>query len=211
MPAPPPPVRPPAFRTPAALLALLALLAPLAACQGLGPALGGPDVRGLVRRGESLVSFRHVTATPAPGSPGAASAVPEFTVVVVKEADGKLELRVGEHRPRGAAQAHASRPGDEFRNLAIEDVNSDGKPEIVSTWTGGQLEIVEVLGRSDDGSWKALLQNAGQIIEERRLSDRSTAFWITSRTYEEEAGHPPIFETVVYRWDGSAFNAIPTP
>jgi hypothetical protein len=197
--------------TPSALLLLLALLLPLPACSGLPPAPGAPDVRGLVRRGETLLLFRHVAAAPAPGSPGAASAAPEFTVVVVKPSDGKLELRVGERRPRGAAQVHASRPGDEFRNLAIEDVNADGRPEIVSTWTGGQLEVVEVLGRSDDGAWKAILQNAGQIIEERRLSDRSTAFWITSRTYEEEAGHPPIFETVVYRWDGAAFNAVPTP
>jgi hypothetical protein len=206
-PAPPPG---PALGAPGVLLAF-ALLVPIAACQGLGPAPGGPDVRGLLKRGETLVLFRNVAAAPAPGTPGAASAVPEFTVVVVKQADGKLELRVGEHRPRGAAQVHASRPGDEFRNLAIEDVNSDGRPEIVSTWLGGQLEIVEVLGRSDDGAWKPILQNAGQIIEERRLSDRSTAFWITSRTYEEESGQPPIFETVVYRWDGSAFNAVHTP
>jgi len=189
----------------------LALLLPVAACRGAAPPPAGADLTGLVRPGETLILLRSVSATPTPGSPGAAAPAPEFTVAVVKQADGKVELRIGEQRPQGRAQVHASRPGDEFRNLAIEDLNADGRPEIVSTWTGGQLEVVEVLGRSAEGSWTALLQNAGQIVEERRLGDRSTAFWITSRTYEEEPGQPPIYETVVYRWDGAAFSPAATP
>lgn len=203
----------PGIAPPARALALpaLALLAPLAACRGGAPAAAGDDLAGLIRPGETLILLRRVPAAPAPGSPGTASPVPEFAVAVVKQADGKVELRVGEQRPQGRAQVHASRPGDDFRNLAIEDLNADGRPEIVSTWTGGQLEVVEILGRTAEGSWTTLLQNAGQIVEERRQADRTTDFWITSRTYEEEPGHPPIFETVVYRWDGKAFSPAASP
>jgi hypothetical protein len=189
----------------------LALPAALAACRDGGLGSAGEDLGDLVHPGETLVLLRRVPATPAPGSPGAAAPVPEFTVVVVKQPDGKVELRVGEQGAKGKGPVHASRPGDEFRNLTIEDLNANGQPEIVSTWTGGQLEVVEVLGRSAEGVWKPLLQNAGQIIEERRGADRSTDFWITSRTYEEEPGHPPIFETVVYRWDGKAFSPPAAP
>jgi hypothetical protein len=189
----------------------LVLLASVAACRDAAPPGPGTDAAGLLRPGETLILLRHVPATPSPGTPGSAVFAPGFTVVVVKQADGRTELRIGERRPQGSTQVHASRAGDEFRNLAVEDVNADGRPEIVSTWSGGQLEVVEVLGRSPDGSWTALFQNAGQIVEERRLADRSTAFWITSRTYEEEPGHPPIFETVVYRWDGAAFSPAASP
>jgi len=194
----------------AGLLIVLAV-SPLAACRGAASPAGGPDLTGLVQPGEILVMLRRVPATPAPGSPGASAPVPEFLVTVVQMQNGKMELRIGEQRPQGRAQVHASRPGDEFRNLAVEDLNADGRPEIVSTWTGGQLEVVEVLGRSPAGSWTTLLQNAGQIVEERRQADRSTAFWITSRTYEEEPGHPPVYQTHVYRWDGTAFSAVETP
>lgn len=163
------------------------------------------DLTGLVRPGEVLLLLRRVPAAPAPGSPGASAPVPELQVLVVKLPDGKTELRIGEQRSQGRVQVHASRPGDEFRNLTVEDVNADGRPEVVTQWQGGQLEVVEVLGRDPGGSWSPLLQNAGQIVEERRLPDRTTAFFITSRTYEEEAGQPPVYETLIYRWDGKGF------
>jgi len=44
------------------------------------------------------------------------------------------------------------------------------------------------------------------VIEERRRADRTVAFWITSRTYEEESGLPPVYETRVWNWDGTAFS-----
>ena len=167
------------------------------------------DLTGLVRPGEVVQLLRRVAPTPVPGSPGATAPVPELQLLVVRTRDGKSELRIGEQRSQGRVQVHASRPGDEFRNLTVEDVNADGRPEVVTQWQGGQLEVVEVLGRDTEGSWSPLLQNAGQIVEERRLPDRTTAFFITSRTYEEEAGHPPVYETLIYRWDGKGFAQDP--
>jgi hypothetical protein len=124
-------------------------------------------------------------------------------------ADGHEEMRLAEPAGGGFARVYSTRPGDEFRNLAIEDIDGDGGPEVIGRWAGGQLEVVEVTGRAPNGGWRALLQNAGQMIEERRRADRTIAFWITSRTYEEESGHPPVYETRVWRWDGSAFTEEP--
>lgn len=126
--------------------------------------------------------------------------------LVVKGGDGEVELRLAERRAGGALTVtHASRPGDEFRNLSVEDVTGDGKPEVTTTWLGGQLEVIEVLGRDAQGEWKALLQNGGQTIEERRRSEGAAAFWITSRTYEEETGQPPVYQTTIFDWNGTLF------
>ena len=125
---------------------------------------------------------------------------------------GPVELRIAERRAGGAlAVTHTSRPGDEFKNLSVEDLTGDGTPEIASTWLGGQLEVIEVLGRGADGEWKALLQNAGQTVETRRRADHAAAFWITSRTYEEETGQPPVYQTTIYEWNGTAFSEPGAP
>jgi len=127
--------------------------------------------------------------------------------LVVRTVDGPVELRIAERRAGGALTVvHTSRPGDEFRNLSVEDLTGDRRPEIATTWLGGQLEVIEVLGRDAAGAWKPLLQNAGQTIEERRRSEGAASFWITSRTYEEETGQPPIYQTTIYDWNGSAFS-----
>ena len=134
--------------------------------------------------------------------------------VVVKTAEGPVELRLAERSGSGAVApggsgklevTHTSRPGDEFRNLVVEDLTGDGRPEIASTWLGGQLEVIEVLGRVDGDGWMVLLQNAGQTVETRRRSDHLAAFWITSRTYEEETGQPPVYQTTIFEWNGRAF------
>jgi hypothetical protein len=127
--------------------------------------------------------------------------------LVVRAPGAPVELRIAERQAGGALTVtHTSRPGDEFKNLSLEDLTGDGKPEIASTWLGGQLEVIEVLGRGDDGTWKALLQNAGQTVETRRRADHAAAFWITSRTYEEETGQPPVYQTTIYEWNGTAFS-----
>ena len=135
--------------------------------------------------------------------------------LVVKGGDGAIELRLAERRAGGGAGTggalvvtHASRPGDEFRNLSVEDVTGDGKPEVTSTWLGGQLEVIEVLGRDAQGQWKSLLQNGGQTIEERRRSEGAASFWITSRTYEEETGQPPVYQTTIFDWNGTLFAEV---
>lgn len=126
--------------------------------------------------------------------------------LVVKGGDGEVELRLAERRADGTLTVtHTSRPGDEFRNLSVEDVTGDGKPEVTTTWLGGQLEVIEVLGRDAQGQWKALLQNGGQTIEERRRSEGAASFWITSRTYEEETAQPPVYQTTIFDWNGTAF------
>jgi hypothetical protein len=185
-----------AHRLTALAAALSAAACWLPACRAAG---GAADLRGvseLVKPGEALQMARAL-----PAAPGAAEAV----AVVVRTGDRHDELRVGQPSSSGWKVTHASRPGDEFRNLLVEDVNADGRPELVSRWAGGQIEIVEVLGRGADGAWSALLQNGAEVIEERRRPDRTVAFWLTSRTYEEDPGHPPVYETTVYGWNGHAF------
>lgn len=163
----------------------------------------------VVAPGETMILARRLPADQA----GATTPDPkgDLLIAVVRMADGHEELRVAASEGGRYALKRASRAGDEFKNLAIEDVNADGRPEIVSRWLGGQLDVVEVLGRDAAGAWIPLLQNAGQSIEERRRADQSIGFWITSRTYEEGAGLPPIYDTHVWRWDGKAFTEEPAP
>jgi len=200
---PRPAVRRAALRSTAAVVAMGILLPLALACRGRTAAAPAaiPGLADLARADESVLFVRRFPL----GPPPTGGEVPWALVVVVRMADGHEEMRVGEPAGAGYKQVLATRPGDEFRNLAIEDINGDGRPEIVGRWAGGQLEVVEVIGRAPEGGWRSLLQNAGQVIEERRRADRTIAFWITSRTYEEESGLPPVYETRVWNWDGTAF------
>lgn len=204
---PRPAVRRAGVRATAAVAAVTALLPLILACRGGSAGASGaiPGLADLARAGETVLFARRFPLGPPPAGGEASWAL----VVVVRMADGHEEMRLGEPAAAGFAQVHATRPGDEFRNLAVEDINGDGRPEIVGRWAGGQLEVVDVIGRGPEGGWRSLLQNAGQLIEERRRADRTTAFWITSRTYEEESGLPPVYETRVWNWDGTAFTETP--
>ena len=172
-----------------------------AACGGAAPAsLEGLDR--LVGKGDTLLLARRVAlATP----PGAAD-----LVAVVRTPQGHDEMRVTSPAAGRGAPVQTFRAADAFANLSVEDINVDGRPEIVARWTGGQLEVVQVLMRGEDGAWAEVMQNGGQIIEERRRPDRTIAFWITSRTYEEAPGQPPVYDTHVWRWDGKAFGEEPS-
>ena len=173
-----------------------------AGCGGGGPTIGGAAGLGSILKAKDEVILTRVL----PDSLGDGA-----IAVVVKTAEGPVELRIAERAGGGAlAVRHTSRPGDDFRNLSVEDLTGDGRPEIVSTWVGGQLEVIEVIGRDQDATWKVLLQNAGQTVETRRRSDHVAAFWITSRTYEEETGQPPVYQTTIFEWNGTAF-AEPPP
>ena len=141
---------------------------------------------------------------PLPSPPGGAD-----LVAVVRTAKGNDELWVTAPAAGRRTPVQSFRAADAFANLSVEDLNLDGRPELVVRWTGGQLEVVQVLMRGEDGAWTEAMQNGGQIIEERRRPDRTTAFWITSRTYEESPGQPPIYDTHVWRWDGRAFSEEP--
>jgi hypothetical protein len=194
------------------VIAAACLAAIAAACGRLGssPAASPfPGLEQVVAAGETTLLARRLPPdTAAPKTSGDDGGL---LVAVVRMADGHEEMRVAETEKGRFTVRHASRAGDEFRNLVLEDVNADGRPEIVSRWLGGQLDVVEVLGRVAGGDWKPILQNAGQSVEERRRPDGSIGFWITSRTYDEGAGLPPIFETRVWRWDGSAFTEQAAP
>jgi hypothetical protein len=176
----------------------------LSACRaGGGSGSGALGRLGDVVEGGEAVNL--VRALPPPAPAGSLA-------VVVTAKDGKVELRVAEPKGDRLAIVHTARPGDEFRNLDVEDVTGDGAPEVVSSWIGGQLEVVEVLGRAQagaqagaPGAWTQLLMNGGQEIETRRRPDRKTDFWITSRTYEESSGQPPVYQTTIYAWDGTKF------
>lgn len=124
------------------------------------------------------------------------------SVVTTKE--GKPELRLYDRGTGGSySKALTLQKGDEFRNLTLEDVDGDGRPEILSTWEGGHLEIVEVT--SQGPPYKSLFQNAGRQIEKRYDAAGLLEFWITSRTYDEPPGQPPAYATTVYRFSGGAF------
>ncbi|HEU4403237.1 MAG TPA: hypothetical protein VFT43_14165 [Candidatus Polarisedimenticolia bacterium] len=126
--------------------------------------------------------------------------------VVVVPAGGRPELRVYErHGSRGFALAFTAQQGDRFQNLDLEDVDADGRDEILATWEGGHLETLEVIARGEDGSYRTLFQNAGRQIERRYGPTGALEFWITSRTYEETPGQPAAYDTTVYRWDGAKF------
>ena len=45
-------------------------------------------------------------------------------------------------------------------------------------------------------------------IEERYAPAGTVDFLITSRTYEEAEGQPPVYGSALYRWDGVSFTEI---
>ncbi|HXH27995.1 MAG TPA: hypothetical protein VNL37_03055 [Candidatus Polarisedimenticolia bacterium] len=131
--------------------------------------------------------------------------------LVVRPGGGKPELRLYGTRDGRPVLDYTARQGDEFINLMLEDVNGDGDPEILTTWSGGHLEILDVIGRSPQGAYGSLFQNAGRRIEQRHRPDGSLEFLITSRTYEETGTEPPTYETVPYVWDGHTFAEARAP
>lgn len=122
-------------------------------------------------------------------------------VVVVVAGNGP-ELRV--YRSTGGDPPHLeyrSRQGGNFHNLTLEDIDGDGRDEIVVLWAGGHLEILEVLSRRDDGEITPIFQEAGREVDLRHGPGGTMEFWITSRTYEEGVGEPLTYSTIVYAWD----------
>ena len=131
-------------------------------------------------------------------------------VVAVAAAAGKPELRFYESKGQGVyTLAHTTQQGDGFRNLTLEDVDADGQDEYVVTWEGGHLEIVEVIARGQDGSYRTIFQNAGRQVEKRYTPAGQLEFWITSRTYDEKPGQPPRYETTVYAWKDGKYVEVP--
>jgi len=150
-----------------------------------------------LRRGERLVFVRTLD--------------PEGNRIaaVVTAAAGKPELRFYESKGQGGyALAHATQQGDAFRNLSLEDVDADGQDEFVVTWEGGHLEIVEVIARGQDGSYRSIFQNAGRQVEKRYTPAGQLEFWITSRTYDESPGQSPTYETTVYAWKDGKYAEV---
>jgi len=130
---------------------------------------------------------------------------------VVSTAAGKPELRIYESRDGRYVQAHTASQGDAFKNLALIDVDLDGQEELVVTWEGGHLEMIEVIARDPGGAYKTIFQNAGRQVEARYDAAGRIEFWITSRTYEEGPRQSPDYETDIYRWDKGGYAEAPRP
>jgi len=101
---------------------------------------------------------------------------------VVDTTAGKPELRFYEQKVPGQyALVHTVQEGDSFKNLSVEDVDGDGKDEIVTTWEGGHQ------------------------VEKRYDPAGLVEFWITSRTYDEAPGQPAAYGTTIYRLSGGKY------
>ncbi len=178
---------------------LLFLVLPIAACGGDA---GDPVLDGLaavLAPDERLLQMQLLD----PESPDAVAAV-------VQEPGGGQELRIYERdgdRPYRAR--YRSRQGDRLSNLELEDVTGDGREEILATWSGGRLEILEVVERQPDGSYVTIFENGGRGIERRDSPDGGREIRVTSRTYAEEGGEPPAYEMTIYRYDGDRFAPVP--
>jgi hypothetical protein len=171
---------------------LLALAAAACAPGSDDPILSLPKTT--LKRGDRLVLLRSLD--------------PEGTRVgmVVATASGKPELRIYEQKkPRQYALVHSAQQGDVFGDLGLEDVDGDGQDEIVATWEGGHLEMVQVIARGADGVYRTIFQNAGREIERRYDPAGRIEFWITSRTYEEGPGQPPAYATTVYHLEDGKY------
>ena len=139
-------------------------------------------------------------------------ASPEGVVAVVRDTAGRLALRIYDWDGRSATLAHSVPGGETFQNLDLFDADGDGRRDIVVIWGGGQLSVVEVIGRQENSRYRSLFQNAGSEIEIRQTPDGRLELLVTGRTYEEPPGQPPVYETVPYRWDGEHFSpASPGP
>jgi hypothetical protein len=137
---------------------------------------------------------------------------PEGTRVgmVVDTAAGKPELRIFARKgPKEYALVHTARQGEAFRNLTLEDVDGDGKDEIVVTWEGGHLEMVEVIAQGEGDAYRSIFQNAGRQVEKRYSPAGLIEFWITSRTYAEGPGEPAAYATAVYRFENGKYTEAP--
>ncbi len=125
---------------------------------------------------------------------------------VVDTTAGKPELRFYEQKVPGQyALVHTVQEGDSFKNLSVEDVDGDGKDEIVTTWEGGHLEIIEVFAQGADHDYRSIFQNAGRQVEKRYDPAGLVEFWITSRTYDEAPGQPAAYGTTIYRLSGGKY------
>jgi hypothetical protein len=179
--------------------AAVVLAACLPACRSRSgdPAL--LTVARLLQKGDRLVLLRALD--------------PEGTRVaaVVNTAAGKPELRIYESRDGRYVQARTASQGDAFRNLALVDVDLDGQEELVVTWEGGHLEMIEVIARDPGGAYRTIFQNAGRQVEARYDAAGRIEFWITSRTYEEGPRQSPDYETDIYRWDKGGYAEAPRP
>jgi len=127
-------------------------------------------------------------------------------VAVVREAVDRLTLRVYDWDGRTVSLAHSVAGGETFENLDLLDADGDGHRDILVIWGGGQLSMVEVIGRREDEPYRSLFQNAGSEIEVRRTVTGQIEILVTGRTYEELPGQPPVYETIPYRWDGEHFS-----
>ncbi len=173
----------------------------LAACSGAAddPALDA--LRKSLSRGERLLQMRILE----PASEGAIAAV-------VQPAGKEPELRIHERDRSGDSVVRCrSRLGDTLRVLEAEDLDGDGREEVLATWIGGHLEILEILKREADGSCRTLFQDGGQAVVRRLGPGGATEIRVTSRTYDEEAGQPPVYDTTIYRWTGDAFESAGPP
>ncbi len=192
----------PALRS-APLVAILTIL--LVSCGG--PATYDPlgEVIRSLPSGEAVLYARTLAAADEDGPPAG-------VVAVVREVDGRLELRVYDWDGRSASLVHSVPGGETFQNLDLFDADGDGRRDIVVIWGGGRLSIIEVIGRRGEERYRTLFQNAGSEIEIRQAPGGGLELVITGRTYEEEAGQPPVYESVPYRWDGEHFSpATPGP
>ena len=184
-------------------LTLLACLAAAAWVPGCVARSDDPSIRVLGRalaRGERLILARCL-------DPGTADRI----AAVVRTGRGLEELRIYEMKNGRPAATGTFREGDRFSNLVTEDVNGDEREEILAVWASGHLEVLQVIGRTADGTYATLFQNGGQEIERRHGPGGLVEFWITGRTYEEAEGQPPVYGTTVYRWDGKAFSEASRP
>ena len=186
----------PALRSAPLVVTLLILL----------PSCGAPAVNdplGAVIRtlpsGETVLYVRTLTTEDE-------EAPPEGVVAVVREAAGRLTLRVYDWDGRSVILAHSAPGGETFQNLDLFDADGDGRRDIVVIWGGGQLSVVEVIGRQENDRYRSLFQNAGSEIEIRQTASGQLELLVTGRTYEEPPGQPPVYETIPYRWDGERFS-----
>lgn len=199
-----PPARPfrsrPASRRPLLAVAAVVLAACLPACRSRSGDPGLLGVARLLQKGDRLVLLRALDPA---GTRVAA---------VVNTATDKPELRIFESDGgKGFVQVHTASQGDAFKNLELMDVDLDGQEELVVTWEGGHLEMIEVIARGQAGGYRTIFQNAGRQVEARYDAAGRIEFWITSRTYEEGPRQAPDYETDIYRWDKGGYTEAPRP